>query len=126
MSYSYTIEEERIVHVRWQGVIAAEDLDAFGRDMPRIGQQLGFAPNVLHTFEATTGFSFEPVAAYHYSLLQKQVKIPNPIRAAMVVGTADGEALATVFKTLNRTPNLTMRVFADESAARFWLARRGS
>ena len=123
MSYSYSIEE-RIVHVRWQGVIAADDLDAFGQDMPRIGKELGFAPNVLHTFAETTGFSFEPVAAYQYSLLQKQVKIPNPIRAAMVVGTSDGEALATVFKTLNRTPNLTMRVFANETAARLWLAQR--
>ena len=42
----------------------------------------------------------------------------------MVVTTKEGEALAAVFKTLNRTPNLEMRVFADEAAARLWLARK--
>jgi hypothetical protein len=123
MPYSYTIEG-RIVHVRWQGSIVKEDLESLGREMPRVGRQLGFAPDVLHTFGETTGFSFEPLAAYQYSLQQKQVKIPNPIRAAMVAATPDCEALATVFKTLNRTPNLEMQVFANEAAARRWLARQ--
>ena len=123
MPYTYTIGE-RIVHVCWSGMIAKEDFDSLAKDMPRIGRELGFAPDVLHTFEETTGFSFEPIAAYQYSLRQKQAKIPNPVRAAMVVTTKEGEALAAVFKTLNRTPNLEMRVFADEADARLWLARK--
>ncbi len=123
MPYSLTVEG-RIVHVCWTGVVAKEDLDSFGEAMPRVGRDLGFAPDVIHTFETTTGFSFQPVAAYLYSEQLRQVQIPNPIRAAIVTDTQEGEALATVFKTLNHTPNLEMKVFANEAAARLWLARK--
>ncbi len=123
MPYSYTTEG-RIVHVSWHGLVTKDDLVAFGVDMPRVGQELGFAPDVLHTFDAVTGHSFQPIAAYMYSLLQKRVRIPNPIRAAIVATTPEGAALAKVFTTLNRTRNLEMKVFANEAAARRWLARQ--
>jgi hypothetical protein len=123
MPYTCTIED-RIVLVRWNGTITKEDFDSLSTDMPRIGRELGFAPDVIHTFKETTGYNFEPIAAYQYSLRQKQTKIPNPVRAAIVVDSQAGKAVAKVFKTLNRTPNLEMRVFADEAAARLWLARK--
>ena len=122
MPYTYTIEG-RIVHVAWHGTIAREDLESFGEAMPRVGRELGYAPDVIHTFEGTIGYSFQPIAAYMYSLLQRRAQIPNPIRAAIVATTQEGEALATVFKTLNRTRNLEMKVFSNEAAARLWLAR---
>ncbi len=123
MPYSYTIEE-RIVHVSWHGVVDREDLASFGADMPRVGRALGYAPDVLHTFDGVTANNFQPIAAYLYSLLQKRVEIPNPIRAAIVATTPQGKAMAKVFKTLNRTHNLEMGMFGDEAAARRWLARR--
>lgn len=122
MPYSYTIDD-RIVHVSWSGVIAKDDLKSFGEDMPRVGRELGFAPDVIHTFDGVAGHSFQPIAAYLYSLLQKRVQIPNPIRAAIVASTPEGKAMAKVFTTLNRSRNLEMGVFADEASARRWLAR---
>ena len=122
MPYVCTIEG-CIVHAAWRGTIVPEDLEAFGADMPRIGRRLGFAPDVLHTFEAVTGLGFEPAAAYQYSLKQKQVEIPNPIRVAMATTTKENEYLATVFKMLNRATNLEMEVFPSEAVARRWLAR---
>ncbi|MFT3829050.1 MAG: hypothetical protein QM691_05010 [Opitutaceae bacterium] len=122
MAYSYTVDG-RIVHVRWRGTLAGGDLEAFGKEMPLLGRRLGFAPDVLHTFDETVASGFEPISAYHYSLQLKQVKIPNPIRAAVVASTKQGEAMATVFQTLNRTPNLELRIFATEDAALRWLAR---
>jgi len=115
--------EGRIVHIAWSGTIAKEDLESLGNEMPQIGRKLGFAPDVLHTYDGVTGVSFEPVAAYQYALQQKQILIPSPVRSAMVVTTKESEYLATIFKTLNRTPNLEMRVFYDEASARRWLAR---
>ncbi len=123
MPYSYTIEG-RLVHVSWHGMITKEDLVAFGADMPQVGRTLGAAPDVLHTFEAVEGHRFQPIAAYMYSLLQKRVEIPNPVRAAIVAVTQEAEALATVFKTLNRTRNLEMKIFANEAAARLWLSQK--
>ncbi|HLP03187.1 MAG TPA: hypothetical protein VK163_14260 [Opitutaceae bacterium] len=122
MPYHHTVEG-RIVHVHWQGVITRSDLEAFGKDMPLLGRRLGFAPDVLHTFDETNGSSFKPIDAYHYSLQLKQVSIPNPIRAAIVATTPEGETLAAVFITLNRTPNLEMQLFKTELDARRWLAR---
>ena len=122
MPYSHTIEG-RIVHVCWHGIVAEDDLDVFGKEMPQLGRRLGFAPDVLHTFAEVTG-GLRPIEAFTYSLRQNQELIPNPIRAAIVVGGGEGEALATVFKELNRTPNLEMKLFADEAAARLWLARQ--
>ena len=122
MPYSCT-NDGRVVHVSWHGLLAQDDLDSLGKEMPRIGRGLGFAPDVLHTFEGVTGLGFDPAAAYQYSLKQRQVEIPNPIRAAMVVTTKESEYLATVFMKLNRATNLEMQVFFDEASARRWLAR---
>jgi hypothetical protein len=123
MPYDVTVEG-RIVHISWTGVVAQADLDSLRREMPRIGRELGSAPDVIHTFDDTKGFSFTPGAAYDYSLQQRDVEIPNPIRVAIVATTRDGEALATVFKTLNCTPNMEMRVFGNEAVARRWLLRQ--
>lgn len=123
MPYDVTVEG-RIVHIAWTGVIAQADLDSLLREMPRIGRDLGAAPDVIHTFDDTTGFSFEPGAAYQHSLQQRETEIPNPIRVAIVATTQEGEALATVFKGLNCNPNLEMRVFGNEAVARRWLTRR--
>lgn len=121
MPYAHSIEG-RIVHVRWHGSICEADLDRFAAEMPRIGCSLGRAPDVLHTYaEVVAGLP--PAEAFLYSLRGDPPPIPNPIRVAMVANTPECEALASVFKTLNRTPNLEMAVFADEPAARRWLAR---
>ncbi len=122
MPYSYAIEG-RIVLVAWFGVVGPEDLVAFGREMPELGRDLGFAPNVLHTFDGVTGVGFEPAVIYEYSQIQRQTPVPNPIRVALVAKTKANEYLAAVFKTFNHTPNLELEVFAGEAAARRWLAR---
>jgi len=122
MPYSYTIEE-RIVHLCWSGAISQADLDSFGEEMPRIGRRLGFAPDVLHTFVGVmTGL--RPMVAFMYSQRHRQEPIPNPIRAAIVTTTEECEALATVIKSLDATPNLEMKVFHAEAEARRWLARQ--
>lgn len=109
--------------VAWSGTITAEDLASLEQKMPQIGRSLGFAPDALHLFEGVIEAEFEPAAAYAYSRRQRQVAIPNPVRAAMVVVTKENEYLAKVFTTLNRAPNLEMKVFYDEENARRWLAR---
>ena len=123
MPYSCTVEEH-CVHVAWCDKISVDDLREFGREMPRIGQMLGRAPDVLHTFDGVKGLGFDPAAAYEYSVHQKAVAIPNPIRAAMVATTKENEYLATLFMKLNRVPNLEMRVFFTEASARAWLVRQ--
>ncbi len=122
MPFTCTIEG-RLVRVLWRDLVTPEDLDAFAEEMPRIGRSLGFAPDVIHVFEAVTGFTFEPIEAYRYSRKQRQVEIPNPIRVALVATTKESEYLATVFQTLTKVSNLEMHIFFDEPSALRWLAR---
>ena len=123
MPYSYIIEG-RVVHIVWSGVISKEDLQSVGKAMPRLAAELGFAPDVLHTFDTVIGHSFQPLAAYMFSLLRKRVEIPNPVRSAAVATTPEGKSMARMMATLNRNHNLEMKVFASEEAARRWLDRR--
>lgn len=120
MPYSYSINDG-IVRVVWEGMVTKDDLSSFGQAMPQVGRSLGYAPDVLHTFDEVTDHAFQPIAAYSYSLTLKRVRIPNRVRAAIVARTGEGQALAQVFKTLNRTANLEMEVFADEAAALAWI-----
>lgn len=124
MPYS-SIIEGRVVHIVWSGVMSREDLQSLGKGMPRIAAELGFAPDVLHTFDAVTGHSFQPLAAYMLSLLRKRVEIPTPVRSAAVATTAEGKSMARMMATLNRNHNLEMKVFESEEAARRWLGRTG-
>lgn len=120
MPYTFSIDG-RIVHFAWSGVVAKEDLQSIGKEMPRLARELGFAPNVLHTFDAVTGHSFQPLAVYMHSLLRKRVVIPTPVRSAAVTKTSEGASLARMFVSLNRSPNLEMKVFDSEEVARRWL-----
>jgi hypothetical protein len=123
MPFTHTIED-RIVHVEWAGIVSKEDLQAIGKLMPRLSAELGFAPDVLHTFDAVTGYGFQPIAAYMVSLLRKRAVIPCPVRSASVVKTPEAKSLASIFKALNRSPNLTIEIFESEAAARRWIGEK--
>ncbi len=122
MPFSHAIDG-RVVQVAWYGAVTAEDLAALEQEMPVLSRGLGFAPDVLHTFDGVTSAEFSPTAAFASSRRMQQVAIPNPIRVAMVVVTKENEFLATLFKTLNHSPSIEMKVFFEEVSARRWLAR---
>ncbi len=122
MPFSHAIDG-RVVHVAWYGAVTAEDIAALEQELPAISRSLGFAADVLHTFVGVTSADFSPTAAFASSRRMQQAAIPNPIRVAMVVVTKENEFLATIFKTLNHSPSIEMKVFFDEPSARRWLAR---
>ena len=127
MPFSHTVED-RLLHITWFGVITRDDLQRFGESMPRIVAELGYSPNLLHTFAAVEGYTFQPLMVYTFSLLRKRVAIPSPVLSAAVARANNPArnkevlALARLFKAMNRSPNLTIEVFTDEAAARAWLA----
>lgn len=126
MPFTHTLED-KILHVTWFGVISREDLKAFGEAMPGLMQSLDFCPHILHTFDEVEGYDFQPIVVYTFSLLRKRVTIPTPVRSAALVRATHPErqkevaALAKLFKAMNRTRNLTIEVFDDETEAREWL-----
>ncbi len=122
MPFQHQIEG-RVVHIEWHGVVSKRDLQEVGRLMPRVAAEVGFAPDVLHTFGAMQGYSFQPIAVYMLSLLRKRAEIPAGVRSATIATTPEQRKIARLFQSLNRSPNLEMRVFGDEQSARAWLAR---
>ncbi len=120
MPFTHAIED-RVVHIRWSGVLTQGDLEGIGKLMPQLVRQLGFVPQVLHTYDAVTGCDFPPLAVYEHSEQRRQLHIPQPSRAASVAKTAVVRDMARVFQLLNRNPNLELEVFATEEAARAWL-----
>jgi hypothetical protein len=123
MPYTHTVEG-RIVHIVWSGVVSKEDLQSLGEDLPRFAAELGFAPDLLHNFDAVTGYGFQPIAAYMLSLVRKRLAIAHPVKSASVAKTPELRRMVQIFKTLNRTHNLTMEIFDSEEAARRWLGEQ--
>ncbi len=109
------------VHVIWHGELSKEDLDTLSVEMPRIGRQLGHAPNVLHTFDETSGTSLRFEAMHSYGRDLRLVKLPNPCRIASVCTHQVGFGLARMMQLINQNPDLKMEVFSDKEAALHWL-----
>ncbi len=86
MPFTHTVED-RILHFRWNGVISREDLQRFGAEMPGLVERIGFIPDVLHTFDEVTGYSFQPLMVYLFSMLRKRATIPRPVKSAAVAKT---------------------------------------
>lgn len=109
------------VHVNWHGELVKQDLDLLSAEMPRIGRQLGHAPNVLHTFDGASGTSLHFDMLNSYSRNLRQIKLPNPCRAASVCTHPLGFGLARMMQLINQNPDVEMMVFSDKEAALRWL-----
>ncbi len=109
------------MHIRWSGVLTQADLGRIGQLMPQLVRELGFIPQLLHTYDAVTGCDFPPLAVYEHSEQRRHLHIPQATRAALVAKTPVVRDMARVFQLLNRNPNLEMEIFDTEAAARAWL-----
>lgn len=121
MPYSHSIKEHYI-HIQWHGELCNEDLRSIGAELPGISAKLGYAPNILHTFDEVTGGKIEPWSIFQHSLRREDTRLPNKAKSAAVAKTAKVHAITRLFMELNRNPNIVMEVFDDEEAAIRWLA----
>jgi hypothetical protein len=113
--------KDRIVHFSWRGTVTGEDLRSIGQTLQALGTSLGFAPDVLHTFDEMNGAEFEPWAGFEHSLRQERLRLRNAAKSALVAKTPKVLAVARMMQTLNRNPNLAMEIFPTEEAALAWL-----
>ena len=113
--------KDRIVHFSWTGSVTGEDLKSLGQTLQTLGASLGFAPDVLHTFDQMNGAPFEPWSGFEHSLRQERVRLRNATKSALVAKTPEVLAVARMMQTLNRNPNLAMEIFPSEETALAWL-----
>lgn len=120
MPYQLT-QTEDFVHIEWCGEMTDDDLIALSRQMPQIATRLGYAPNVLHTFDQVTGAKIKPWSLFEHSLRQKRLRLRNPIKCGWVVRDATVRRMGMLAQELNRNPNLMVELFDTIAAAKAWL-----
>lgn len=119
---AYTVlEKDGYLHVEWHGMLEAEDLENLRREIPQRAMKLGRAPNLLHTFEKSTGSNLAPMAAYDHSIKRKATPMPGRSKSATVAHNEDVYKYAKLVQELNRNPNLEIEIFQDKEEALVWL-----
>lgn len=125
MAFKHTIHEDYI-HIEWYGELTRSDLQELGSLIPELGFKMGYAPNVLHTFDAVTSASLQPWDAFQHSLRIEDARLPNRAKSASVAKHPAALAMASLFQELNRNPMLVMETFNTEEEAITWLRNRNS
>ena len=109
------------VHVEWYGNLVNSDLFNLGMEMPRIGEQLRRAPNVLHTFEGVETVKLEVDAMQAHGRKLARTVLPNPSRTASFCDRPLVYGVARMMQSLNTNPMLQMEVFSSREEAIAWL-----
>ena len=112
------------VHVSWQGELVSQDLTLLSNELPRLGLQLGKAPNVLHTFDEVRGLGLPARALEAHGRYLGQIKLPNPSRSASVCHNPLAFGMARMMQMYNQNPDLQIEVFSDVAEAIKWLQGR--
>ena len=109
------------VHVSWHGELVSQDLTQLSHELPKLGLQLGKAPNVLHTFDEVRGMGLAARALEAHGRHLAQIKLPNPSRSASVCHNPLAFGMARMMQLYNQNPDLQIEVFSDEVEAVDWL-----
>ncbi len=112
---------DRHLQVIWSGTITTDDLGTLFRELPAAAMRCGFTPHVLHTMDSVGDLELGTWDACDYSLRRARTEIPAKVRAAFVASTPVAGAMARVFASFNRNPNLEMATFPDRDEALRWL-----
>jgi len=109
------------VHVAWYGKLVDQDLVLLGREMPKIGQQLGKAPHALHTFDEVDGIGLPPESLQNHARQMGLARLPNRCRVASVCGNPLAYGMARMMQMLNQNSDIEIEVFSDLEGALRWL-----
>jgi len=108
--------------IEWAGKFEPSDLGVLRRELPQWQEKLGYAPNVLHTFDKLdVNSDFQPLDAFDHTIKRKSTQVFGRAKSAMIAKTEDVYKVSSLFSVLNRNPNIEMRVFSTEAAALAWL-----
>jgi hypothetical protein len=118
----YSVEEEgTILRATFSGVMTGEDLHAFAVDIETLLATRDRVPNNLLDLRAVepSRLSFNDLLSL--AKLRETVKLPNPIRTAIVADSPTMTGFARMYQSLNQNPSVTIQVFTDVAAAERWL-----
>jgi len=111
-----------LVLVQLSGTLTREDLERVGDEIMAIEQDGGSTPHRLTDFRQITDTA---VGYAEMSVLAERSRtrpLGARIRSALVVERPVQMGFARMFQILNEHPQVTVRIFEDETSARAWLA----
>ncbi len=118
----YRVElDEPFVRVCFTGTLTPSDLLGVGLALARHQHDLGREPDRLVDLSGVeaTGVAFKLVmAAARYRRIEH---FPNAFRSALFAPTETSHGFARIFQTINKNPQIEIRVFASMNEAEAWL-----
>lgn len=109
------------VRVWFTGVLTGRDLREVADELREHERGLGVVPDRLVDMSdmlATSGTFNLAILASRVRAVQR---FPNTFRSALVSPRTEVAAFARIFRTLNRNPQIEVRVFETVAAAAAWL-----
>jgi hypothetical protein len=111
-----------LVLVQFSGTLTPEDLERVGNEIIAIERGGANTPHRLTDFRQITDTA---VGYPEMSVLAERSRarpLDAHIRSALVVGRPVQMGFARMFQILNEHPQVTVRIFDDETSARVWIA----
>jgi hypothetical protein len=111
-----------LVLVQFSGTLTREDLERVGNEIIALERDGANTPHRLTDFRQITDTA---VGYPEMSVLAERSRarpLDAHIRSALVVGRPVQMGFARMFQILNEHPQVTVRIFDDETSARVWIA----
>lgn len=121
MPFTIKIENE-VIRIALTGNVTSQDLVALAEETKVYEHKTAVIP---HRITDLTGI--EEIAIHYpdismFAAKRMQLRFPNSFKSAIIVRDGLPLAYARMFQTLNENPQITIRIFVDESSANEWIA----
>jgi hypothetical protein len=112
----------RIIETRMIGRIAGPELLSQLREMVVIEEREPVTPDRIIDLRETDTSEIKFNDVFAIAERRRLENLKNPIKSAFVAKTNVQYGIARTFQSLNDNPQISIRVFREESEARAWLA----
>ena len=102
-------------------VLTISDALLLVKEMDSIDNGYSVMPNRLVNFQGTKSFQGDFGTVLGVAEQRERKKFPNHFKSALLVANTFQLGFARMFQTLDDNPQITMKIFMDESKAIEWL-----
>ena len=123
MAHQFTLGAECLLAI-FTGSLTRADLEALLAETDRLEKKTGCVPNRLADFRPTTEFEVNYEIIQALTSFRRERRFANPFKTAILTANSVQHGYARMFQTLEDNPQIQIRIFSDEAAARSWLLLR--
>ena len=120
MPFRHTFQDH-FVHIEWYGLLTPADFAQLLQELPRIGRSLGYAPNILHTFDEVLEIRVDYAFLTSHSRQREAIYLPNKVKIATVSDRPMIYGLSRMIESINKSPLFEMHAFKLRAEAEAWL-----